>query len=353
MFNKLNYLQEEKNKIEAEIAHLEKLQHKSRQDFKAEQIGAKRSLIQTEIDNRRNEIIELYDKIDEIDNQIYKIETSTPKLPSNNKEDNPKNQQELKFDECLCKIDFKQAMKIFNKIQEQFDDDGDVALFFLEEYLIKRGDLFLIRLRDIIKPEQYRSQFSHWQFEYKFSDFKSLINRIAEKNGIKKQDINIKVLIDTIGNSLQNDSILFIEIYCDIDDESEIKNFISRFIQDFWQPLRQKITQVTEEFEGIKVITIVKCDQSEISLSESLSCYFNDQNEYDCFVRDKLVKIPLESWTQNDIYEWLRVINPSLKKSERKDIASKIYRGTKGFPNTIYYGLQQKWQNLITLPTSC
>lgn len=318
--------------IESQIANLEKLQELCRRQFSSSESLTRMEQLNNEIDNYTIQIEKLFDKIKRFEYKIDKLQ-----FPSD---------QIIIDDESLCLIDFKKAMEIFNKIQGQFDDEGDVALFFIEEYIIKRGNLCLIRFKDLIQSEKYRAQINYWQFES--NNFQILINKIAGKNGIIEQDLTMEHLIEKIGNSFHDNYTLFIEITCDIKDKDEIETFIHRLIHEFWQPLRKKIKQVTEEFEGIKVVAVIVSYFSEISSSNSLSNYFNNHDEYDFFARDKLVNIPLENWTQNDIYQWLITIDDSLGKRKRKKIAQEICEKTiDGAPNNICYFLQTELQTLM------
>nr|WP_293092775.1 hypothetical protein [Okeania sp. SIO2F4] len=148
---------------------------------------------------------------------------------------------------------------------------------------------------------------------------------------------------------------MFIEINCDILDPSDIDSFIPKFINFFWKPLREKVNEVAKDYKGIKVVAVIISDillNSRFS-KEELSCYYN--RSLRVFSRDKLVKIPLEKWTQTDIARYLRCANSSLKTPEVNSIAKKIYNATnKGSPTSICRALEQeKWQTLIYPTRTC
>ena len=65
-------LQRQKEQIESQIVELEKLSNKCTQDIKAESNAARRSQLNTQIDNYSTEIDELYDHLDKIKEKIYK-----------------------------------------------------------------------------------------------------------------------------------------------------------------------------------------------------------------------------------------------------------------------------------------
>ncbi len=73
---RLKSLQNQKEQIKSQIAELEKLSNKCTQDIKAESNTARRSQLNTQIDNYSTEIDELYDKLDKIDKKINKTSIS-------------------------------------------------------------------------------------------------------------------------------------------------------------------------------------------------------------------------------------------------------------------------------------
>ena len=143
------------------------------------------------------------------------------------------------------------------------------------------------------------------------------------------------------------------EINCKINEQSEIDPLIPWFIENFWQPLIVKLKKVTEDYEGIKVVAVIssKLPINQRLSEDNLSRYCN--KNYDAFSRDKLVKIPLDDWTINDISNLLKKINPALKKPKINSIANRIYQETQGLPDTIYHALKEEWQTLTNSPNSC
>lgn len=346
---KLKNLQNRVKRTESRIAELENLIIKCSQDIKAEINTAKRSQLDEQINNYDAEIDKLYRKLGEIESEISNIKSSSnSELSLNNHLDNPTNHQELSIDQLLPYIDFKKALDRFNQIQVQFNQKGDVALFFIEKSAKKRGDLYLQRLSDnLIKsnPNPYRQDFRYCPVRYTSGNLKAVVQEIGRFFGIQSVEA-IELVIHKIGNLLQNDSVLFIEINCDIYDESEIDPLIPWFIKNFWQPLKSKVDELTKYYEGIKVIAIFisKLEINQRLLTDELSYY---KNNHDYFVRNKLIEIPLEDcWTEQDIFNWLRILNKSLTAERRKEIACQVYKETDGEPNTVCYILQKRQQEL-------
>ena len=312
-----DFLQKQKEELEAKIAELESSDNKCNQSLN-----------------------ELYNKLNYIEEKIEQL--SSHPLP------NPKT-----IEKYLPYIDFEKALETFEKIQSQFNQDGDVALFFMEESLSKRGDLCLQRLRNDLTDNSCRQPFRYCPVTYTSGNLEAVTQGIANFFGVKREEVTIELVIQKIGDSLQNNSVLFLEITCNISDPSEIVPLIPWFINDFWQPLRAKINEVTRDYEGIKVIAVIISDFNleQRLLEDDLFCYCNNETNY--FVRDRLVKIILENWTQDNISNWLRNVNPSLRRGERNIIASTIYNTTQGHPNDVCFALQRRWQTLINSTASC
>jgi hypothetical protein len=252
--------------------------------------------------------------------------------------------EHINFDESICDIDFLEAHQAFEKIESKFNKDGDSALFLLEKNIIRQGDLYLKKLKNNLKRTgNYRDIFT----TYTSGNIEGVIEKIGgHLDNIRPREMTlnqyIKLVIENIGCSLQNNSVFFIEIRCEINEASEIDHLITWFTQYFWKPLQTTIKQVTNDFSGIKVIAVI------ISNLEI--------NQNDVFFRsNELIKIPLaDSWKKEDIFKWLQFHPKSgLRREERDKISTKVYNETDGRPRDVCYALQQQWDELTRLSTSC
>jgi hypothetical protein len=254
--------------------------------------------------------------------------------------------EHINFDESICYIDFKEAEQHFKNIESDFNKDGDSALFLLEKNTIRQGDLYLKRLKNNLKPR--RGNYREFFTTYTSGNIEGVIEKIGgHLDNIKPREMTlneyIKLIIENIGSSLQNNSVFFIEIKCDRSTEaSEIDHLITWFTQYFWQPLQTRIEQVTKDFSGIKVIAVII---SNIEIN---------QNDV-FFESNKLRKIPLaDSWEKKDIFDWLQDHPQSgLTREERDKISTTVYNETVGRPRDVCYVLQQEWDKLTRLSTSC
>ena len=229
----------------------------------------------------------------------------------------------------------------------------------MEESFSKKGDLCLQRLKSNLKPKtSYKDHFRYIPVTYTTGNLEAVAQGIANFLKITQKNISldeyIKLVIKEICKSLQRNSVLFIEINCDINHESEIDLLIPWFINKFWKPLRKQIKEIPEKYTGIKVIAVISSNLpiNQRLSTENLSCYCN--NNCHCFEWDKLVKIPLGNWTEDDIKNWLiEYSHPSLTESFIDSRANRIFNESGGLPRLVCDALQQQWQILINLPTSC
>ena len=354
---KLQSLENYKQIIESQIAELEQLRAQCNKEIIAETNWDTRTQLNTKIDNYSTEITERYEQLDEIEKQIQKLKLDEKSLSSNDHLDNPQNQQLLKFDEDLCNIDFERALgtceQVLNSenIQSQFNQNGVFALFFLEESSRKKGDLFLKRLNNKLKPKiYYRNHFRHCPITYTFGNQETVIQTIGDFFEVKKEEVTLELVLQKISDSLQRNSVLFIEINCNIDNQTDFEPLIPWFINKFWKPLGNKVQEVTgkKKYSGIKVIAVISCNLKfdERFFKESLSCYHN--NDCSCLEWDKLVKIPLENWTKDEIQNWLfENSNPSLTDDVIERKAYRLFNeSSNGLPLLVCYALQQQWHTL-------
>merc|ERR1739838_938142 len=101
-----------------------------------------------------------------------------------------------------------------------FNQNGVFALFFLEESSSKRGDLCLQRLQNKLKPKtSYRNHFRHCPITYTFGNQETVIQQIGTFFEVKKEEVTLELVLQKISDSLQRNSVLFIEIDCNIDHE--------------------------------------------------------------------------------------------------------------------------------------
>ncbi len=101
---------------------------------------------------------EFFEVVNELD---IKKDDPVERLAGQNQQQSNFNEH-INFDESICDIDFLEAHQAFDKIESNFNKDGDSALFLLEKNIIRQGDLYLKKLKNNLKPRtrNYREFFT-------------------------------------------------------------------------------------------------------------------------------------------------------------------------------------------------
>ncbi len=350
---KLKYIQNQKKQIDSQISilklerllkeyeykrvELELKQDNLSKDIVAENTPDLTTELITRYKKNQLEMINLFDEKQKVEEEIKKLE--------------------LNPEEFLPNISFGKALETF---EFQFNKSGDLALFFIDDSSSKRGDLFLKKLENKLKPKTYpfyRNNFYYCTITYTSGKLEGLIQEIATFFEIKQKEATIESVIKEISKSLQRNSVLLIDINCDIDDESDLDPLIPWFVNEFWKPLSSKTKEVIAEKEycGIKIVAVISSNIKidERRLTEKSSDYLN--NDCSCFKNDKLAKIPLVNWTEDDIKKWLfEYSHPSLTIRIIKRKASRVFNeSSHGIPSLVCEALQQQWQILTHPNTFC
>jgi hypothetical protein len=267
--------------------------------------------------------------------------------------DNNLNQIYLNIKESLPEIDFKEAIKIVEIVTQQyrFSSNGGAALFLLENSYSMAGYLFIDKIR-----EEFKRKTGH--FKYIKVDLSSsssydeygLLERVAGYLKIQCKSIsNVREfgaeIIQKICQSLQSGSIVFIEIN-KWDCLQSQESIIPWFVDNFWIPLIQesKVFIKDKELRRVKFVTVI---DSEYQLSTEC----NNLPYYCCgdsFDYQKILKLPLNQWQQDDIQEWLEIYT-GLPASKIDAIARNIYLKTmNGIPFMVCGALQQELNQKLT-----
>lgn len=167
--------------------------------------------------------------------------------------------------------------------------------------------------------------------------FAGYLNYQAESTLTNKK--YIEKIITKICQSLQTGSIIFIEINkWDILESQE--KLIPWFVDEFWIPLIQQcqITTQQKELRRVKFIAVID-SESQLSSKCTNLPYYCCQNNFDS---KKMLRLPLNFWTQLDIQEWLDCYSGLQKPASEIDlIAKQIYNKTmNGVPSMVCEALK-------------
>lgn len=309
------------------------------------------------------EIAKLLEKIGEINSQAFtNLLMNSPSITEsmNQLNDNEK---------YLMYIDFEKGVQIFQQTlenfqyqqaqQEQNKKRVNFGLFFIEDLFNQEGELYLQRLQHeltskINSPEP--DIFRLCSVKYTSGDLTNVVQKIATFFKVKtfeeisfqekiSFDEYVNLVINKMAQSLINNSVIFINIFCDLSDASDIELFVPWFIKTFWNPLTEKTENIIGDYDNIKIIAIINSDwQLEERLSsQQLEPYINKNNH--SLSRKKMIHIPLTDWGKSDISKWLKRVKPRWEDGEIEQKAQTIYnkaKGTGGTPKSVRRALKNE-----------
>jgi hypothetical protein len=276
--------------------------------------------------------IRLKRKLGELNKQINELESQLHGKDLNADD----NRRFRALEDKLPKIDFKNQIKLVKTILDEFAEEKDgSALFLLNDSLNMAGDLFCLELKEML--EEDTTDLKH--YEIAFSVDKQL-NEIGFLQGLGSyfglDEINCKedciVIFEKIFNSIENGSIVFIELK-KINLLSDRECFLSWLVHQFWKSLIDNLSLNCEQkdIEQVKLIILVISD-FDICREYSQLPIFCTETDFDKF---KILEIQLKEWTEKDIKNWLTK-HSGLKKRDVASIAREIYDSSRGgTPNNI------------------
>jgi inactive STAND len=269
-------------------------------------------------------------KLDDLNRQIAKKENQ---LFRKDVSENT-NRRELALKQKLPKIDFKEAIKLVDKILKEFDEYG-AAFFLINDSWNMAGDLFTLELKNLLQSET--TDLKYYEIAFSLSnrlDEIGFLQGIADYLGVEEVESqgHYPKIIEKIFNSLENGSIVFVEIRkIDLLDNQE--SFLSWMVDVFWKALVEKLPLICKlkEIEQIRFIMIVLSD--DILEQECEECDFD---------MCRAVKIPLQDWSEKDIRTWLTK-HSGLPTDKISPMAKNIHKSSRGgTPKLICEALKNK-----------
>ena len=240
--------------------------------------------------------------------ELQKIETE---LSSYKESSLTNNQRGNRFDKKLPKIDFGKPKKKIEQILTQFGRQGVSAFFLIENTTVTRGDLLVNEIRDYLT--QKSDDWRHYPISIlanRVVDEQSLLTAIANfipKSDSETQTFNepqqdARKIIDKITDGLQVGSIVFFELN-DWDALGENQDsLLSWFIKNFWIPLTEKQSQLSQNYANIIIILFMTTCSSLSKKCRDLP-HFCMRSKFD---NQKIFKLSLQKkWKLEDICEWI------------------------------------------------
>ncbi|ASC72728.1 hypothetical protein XM38_036860 [Halomicronema hongdechloris C2206] len=295
----------------------------------------------------------LLDQIDELEDKLAACdaEASEPGIRDRN------------FEKALQKINFTQAKDTAARLRQKLNQQGGVALFFLQGSKLQMGHFCLeevlqVILRDHMIDGQvvgaYRricvdlnstiSQLNETEFLMRLASYFNLDLAASSDDNLLCEQIHAQ-----IRTSIGTGTTLFLEIKS-LDELLERETFLKWFIQDFWQPLSEEVAVASQDVKSKFIVAL-------IADSQILSDHTSPQYPQDVFCQgdrldsDKIINLPLPNWSVDDIQTWLVRFHPLLPKLQQQQktaltrMAKQIHRNSgNGIPQSVCINLQELFQ---------
>jgi inactive STAND/Effector-associated domain 9 len=278
----------------------------------------------------KRKLDDLNRKIAEIENQLFGKDLSENT-----------NRRQLALKQKLPQIDFKKAIKLVDKILNEFDEYG-AAFFLIHDSCNMAGDLFALELKNLLQDETTDLKY----YEIAFSlgnrlDEIGFLQGIAGYLGVEEVESqeHYPKVIEKIFNSLENGSIVFVEIRkMDLLDNQE--SFLSWLVDVFWKALVEKLPLICKlkEIEQIRFIMIVVSDDNIEEECLGLP-FFCQEHDFDMC---RVLRIPLQDWSEKEIRTWLTK-HSGLPTDKISPMAKSIHKSSRGgTPKLICEALKNK-----------
>ncbi|HEY9660656.1 MAG TPA: hypothetical protein V6C65_19545 [Allocoleopsis sp.] len=262
-----------------------------------------------------------------------------------------KNVRDRGLEKTFQKIDFVKARETANLIGDKLNRDGGSVLFLLQKSKKQMGQLCIEEVINVIMSDlmiggqiigahrRYSvdlgsaiSQYNETEFLIRLASYFN----IEESSNLEKISQQIR---EVIRSSIDNGTTVFLEIKS-LDDLLEREEFLSWFIEKFWKPLIDEISDVSRKFKSKFIVALIA--DSHI-FPDCPPGYFCDSETFDCY---RMLELPLPNWTFEDVYYWMirfRHLSVQMKDKENREleqIAKKILRDSEGTPESICVSLR-------------
>jgi hypothetical protein len=314
-------------------------ENKATRDFWVKRLTTKQNelaVVETELDEEGN--LDKEHKLTKKAERLLKeIETVNNKLTELDKNNNNSNVSHLSLDRSFQKIDFSQAKKIAEKINNQLGDNSGAILIFLQRTTKQKGRYCINEFLNLIISDRKVGDDIIGDFRPYPIDLGSSISEFNEVEFSRRlashlsnnTEESLKHSIKKLCSSLGGGSTVFIQIE-NWDSVLEQKIFLDWFMINFWQNVINELNLVFNEYSKIRFIVALIAKSKVFSDCCSLE-YFCSKTTID---HRKIIELPLPDWTVEDIKRWL-ITNLGLSNPKSLQLAKQIHRESEGTPDTI------------------
>lgn len=255
------------------------------------------------------------------------------------------------WDDHLPHIDFRTANQWFERVLNEFSEEGGAAAFLLQNSNTMGGHWLIKRMRASLSTQIDFKPFPVVFESYEHLNHVDFLKKLGESLGIRIQDDDLNMyslhIIERICQSLQSGSVVFIEIEL-WQNLAQREDFISWFLQDFWKKLLYSWHMASRQLPFIKLIAVIIANTPVPA-----NCFPHLRCTCDQFRSEKLLELPLDRWIEQDIRTWLythsKLTSPAygLSRVQIDAMARNIYETSdNGLPSSVHRALLRALENV-------
>ena len=250
----------------------------------------------------------------------------------------------------LPRINFKTAFATVNQVFAKIQSGGG-ALFLLQDSNLRGGEWCVAHIRDQLTDDSTRFRSIKIGFErHQAVSELELLNRFGAYLDVeppKDTQTYADLIVERLRKSLLPGSTVLIELSL-ANDLSEQRNFLSWLVTDLWRPMVRMIKDATDHVSSARIVFVINAEGrlNRLSLDPALLCW---RDEFD---EEKILRLRLYRWTQDEIRNWLiRFLPELLSPEEYSRMASSIYTSSdEGLPLAVYNSLLKYFTQTFSSP---
>jgi inactive STAND/Effector-associated domain 9 len=305
----------------------------------------------------QSEIPAIEEQIQQLEEKIKTVESEINSLKQASADESPVMQSQFyrssfnNWEDNLHRIDFSKVTRKLGEICQRFEDQEGAALFLLQNSQAMGGKWGVKTIKNRLQ------ELGTWYppLEFVFSQHQTVnptdfLCAVAQKfDGQMSQDPEPQIIIDLIKKiygALCGGHVLLIQIEIPYLDAKS--TFLDWFVHQFWCPLVRQLPMIGTTSPLVKVFAVitVRGNVDKACLPEALCCPKQQ------FHSEKVLKMPLQKWTEADIRNWLvkfsRLMSVGHTRLQIEQIAQSIYRVSNGRPINVYHELMKTMTDKVS-----
>lgn len=276
----------------------------------------------------------------QIDDLLVQMEVAERELREFETKSGDHNRRFLNWHATLPRIDFKEAIATTTDVLINCRNNC-AALFLLQNSLPMGGKWCVERIGELLKETTL--DFKKYEVEFTTSsqpNERGMLDMLARYFNVEPVANDLSryahEVIERIKGSLQSGSVVFIELRGVefIYDQTKLLNW---FVEHFWVPLVRQLPHLSKMYSRLRVVVIISADEPLPPESVPPEIFCTKEK----FHNEKILELPLQNWTSDEIQEWLESYS-GMNTNDILMLTRKIYNASsKGLPALVYQAISQ------------